>query len=400
VVHEVAVVTNRVGRPKVIIVGAGLGGLAAALALAKRGFDVEVHEQARTLREVGAGLTLSRGAQRVLEDIGVLAAVRQQASVTRAMAFLHYRTGALLDGGYDHSDGSIDDGRGAGMHIHRSDLHTILTEAFVERRPGALVLGHQLVGVEDRGAKVSAVFGDRSSATGDLLVGADGLRSAVRTLLWGHDVPSFTGQVAYRCLVPGSIAAPFLERAGRAAVYFGPDRVFNRYSLRKGAIVNCVAIARTDTWREEGWTTPATRSELLALYDGWHQDVRGLMASAPSDGLAKWALYDREPLERWGLGRATLLGDAAHPMLPFLGLGAAMAIEDGVVLARALELEPDAGGLERYEAARLARTESVMLDARRERRLVQSGDPDRYDAAAAPSRNPVYYDFDPVNQAI
>jgi salicylate hydroxylase len=387
-------------KPKILIIGAGLGGLTAALALMSRGFAVEVHEQAHEIAEVGAGLTVSRSAQRVMEDIGVLDSVRRRASITRAMAFLHYRSGALLDGGYDHGDGSIDDGRSAGIHIHRADLHAILSDALTQRCPTALCLGHRLIEMQESANAITAEFANGASATGHLLVGADGLRSVVRSLLWGPDAPRFTGQVAYRCLVPGTVAAPFLRRAGRAAVYFGPQRVFNRYSLREGAIVNCVAIARTDVELAEGWTMPATRAELMSLYTGWHPDVCGLLANAPSEGVSKWALYDRDPLERWGVSRATLLGDAAHPMLPFLGLGAAMAIEDGVVLARALELEGDERGLARYEAARRDRTASVVLDSRREGVLVQARDPNRYDAAAAPSRNPGYHDFDPVTGVI
>jgi salicylate hydroxylase len=380
--------------PKVLIVGAGLGGLAAAVALTRRGVRVEVYEQATALGEVGAGLTVSRGAQRVLAELGVLEDVRAQASLTQAMAFLHFRTGALLDGGYDRSDGTADDGRAGGVHIHRADLHRILTDTLARQAPGALRLGRRLVGLDDDGDRVTARFADGSAARGDIVVGADGLHSTVRGLLWGQAQPRFTGQVAFRCLIPGAVARPYLAAAGRAAVYFGPGRVFNRYTLRRGAIVNCVAIARTDRWREEGYTAPAAPEELIALYQGWHPDVLGLLGQAPRQLLNKWALYDREPLACWRQGRVTLLGDAAHPMLPFLGLGAAMALEDGGVLARALEPGAGPAALDRYEQARRPRTELVMRESRREGQLVQSRDPSRYDADAAPSRNPAYYDFD------
>jgi salicylate hydroxylase len=382
---------------RVLVVGAGLGGLTAALALDAAGIEVEVHEQAAALGEVGAGLTLSRGAQHVLAEIGLLGEVLARASAVRSNAFLHYRTGQLLDGGVDASDGAPADATevGPNVQMHRADLHAVLADALTRRAPAALLLGQVLVDVEDLGDRVRARFADGSSADGDLLVGADGLRSVVRRHLWGDGLPRFTGQVAFRALVPGPLAAPFVAGIGRAAVYLGPGRVFNRYVLRQGALVNCVAIARTDSWRDEGWTTPATGDELASLYNGWHPDVLGLIGAAPT--LTKWALYDREPLPRWRRGRVTLLGDAAHPMLPFLGLGAAMAIEDGIVLARALAASPDTDGLVRYEAARRPRTTEVMLQSRHEGTLVQARDPDAFVPATAPSRNATYYDFDPAH---
>ena len=385
--------------PRILIVGAGLGGLTAAIALVRRGFSVEVYEQAPALGEVGAGLTLSRGAQRVFADLGLADAIRAKASITRSMAFLHYRTGALLHGGFDFTDGTVDSGEPGGLHIHRADLHAILAEAFARLAPDALYLNRRLVGIDESGGGVRATFADGSVAEGDLLIGADGLRSAVRQILWGDGAPRFTGQVAYRCLVPRDVATPFMG-AGRAAVYFGPDRVFNRYSLRRGAIVNCAAISRADGWTGEGWTTRASPEELCALYEGWHADVLGLMANAPREHLIKWALFDRAPLDGWRQGPVSLTGDAAHPMLPFLGLGAAMAIEDALMLARALAADPSTAGLDRYEAARRPRTNKVAELSRHQGELVQARDPDRYDAAAAPAHDPAFHDFDPLTAPI
>ncbi len=388
-------------RTRVLVVGAGLGGLTAALALHARGIEVQVFEQAPALGEVGAGLTVSRGAQRVLAELGVLGEIRRRASVVRSNAFLHYRTGALLDGAVDPTDGSADalDDEPRNLQVHRADLHAVLAVALRDRAPGALHLSHRLVDLVSGADGVTAVFADGRTTRGDLLVGADGLRSVVRGRLFGVQQPRFTGQVAFRCLVPGELASPYVARTGRAAVWIGPGRVLNRYALRRGATVNCVAIARTDSWTGEGWTTPATPEELVALYDGWHPDVTGLLAVAPREQLAKWALYDRPPLPRWRDGRVSLLGDAAHPMLPFLGLGSAMAIEDGLVLAQALAASPDEAGLESYESARRPRTEEVLLASRHEGTLVQGRDPDLLDLSAAPSRNASFYDFDPAAQA-
>jgi salicylate hydroxylase len=380
---------------RISIVGAGLGGLTAALALIQSGHSVRVFEQAPELREVGAGITISRGAQRIFEVLGIQDAIKARSSFTPHMAFLHYRTAAMLYGKYDFGDGSGDSEEMVGRHMHRADLHAILADAVERAAPGTISLGRQVAALEETNAAVRLLFNDGAIADSDILVGADGIRSVVRETLWGGGEPRFTGQVAWRCMIPIELAKPFMS-AGRAAVYLGPDRVFNRYSLRRGALVNCVAIARTDAWRGEGWSTPATHEELLTHYAGWHPDVTGLMARAPTEHLIKWGLFDRDPLPEWGAGRVTLLGDAAHPMLPFLGLGAAMAIEDGIVLAKAIELAgATPSALRRYEAARRARAGEMQEQSRLQGKAAQSVDPDNYDHAATPAANRAFYDFDP-----
>jgi salicylate hydroxylase len=179
-------------------------------------------------------------------------------------------------------------------------------------------------------------------------------------------------------------------------VFQGPGRVFNRYTIRQGALVNCVGIIKTDQWLDDGWSTPADREEMLGDYQGWHPEVTALIERG--ERMIKWGLFDRPPLTRWSEGRLTLLGDAAHPMLPFLGLGAAMAIEDALILARALRASPTiAAALNCYELARRARTALVQQQAARQGELVQSCDPDRFDANAAPSHNPAFYAYDPVS---
>lgn len=384
-------------RPHILIAGAGLGGLTAAIALVQRGFAVDLFEQAPVLGEVGAGLTVSRSAQSVFAEIGILDRVRAIASLTSRIAFLHYRTGRMLTGAVDDSDGRWHaDKPEGGIHIHRADMHALLAARFAELAPGRLHLGRRITGLTDASGPVRIAFADGGEMRGDLLIGADGVRSVVREHLWGEGAPRFTGQLAYRFMVPGDIAAPFLSEAGRAAVFLGPGRVFNRYTLRGGAIVNCVGITRSDAWTGEGWSTPADRGEMLALYEGWHPDVVGLMAAAPPDHLIKWALFDRPPLPGWRRGRTTLLGDAAHPMLPFLGLGAAMAIEDGMVLARALSLSPDGDGLSLYEDLRRPRVDRIADLSRIQGELSQARDPDDYDPAAAPAQDPAIQAYDPV----
>lgn len=383
---------------KILIIGAGLGGLVAGLALRQRGFDVEMHEAAPQLGEVGAGLTLSRGAQHVFRALGIQDRVAALACRSSAFPFLHYRDGRLLAGAHDYGDGGPDDGvADVGRQIHRADLHAVLVAAFAERGP-PVHLGHALTGIDESADRVTASFANGETATANALIGADGVRSVARGMLWGHDSPRFTGQIAYRFLVPIDEARAFMS-AGRGAVFLGPKRTFNRYTLRGGSIVNCVGIVATDQWVGEGWSTPATRDEILATFEGWHPDVTSLMALATSS--IKWGIFDRAPLPVWASGRATLLGDAAHAMLPFLGMGAAMAIEDGIILARAFEQEREViAAFARYEAARKPRTALVHAKSIEQGQLTQARDPDNYDHAAAPAGDSAITGYDPVTAAI
>ncbi len=383
---------------KVLIIGAGLGGLVAALALRQQGHAVEVYEAAPALGEAGAGLTLSRGAQHVFRALGIQQQVAALACRSSAFPFLHYRTGALLAGAFDQGSGAADDGiADVGRQIHRADLHRVLAEACAAARARVHV-GHRLVDITQGAGSVTARFERGESASGDVLIGADGVRSAVRGVLWGADAPRFTAQVAYRFLVPMAEARPFMD-AGRGAVFLGPGRTFNRYTLRGGSMVNCVGIVAAGAWVGEGWATPASRDELLAVFAGWHPDVTGLMAQAASS--IKWGLFERAPLNQWAQGRASLLGDAAHAMLPFLGMGAAMAIEDAMILARAFAAEGEAvPALARYEAARKPRTALIQAKSAEQGVLTQARDPDTYDGAAAPSSDPAITGFDPVTASI
>jgi salicylate hydroxylase len=368
------------------------------IALRRFGFDVEICEQAAELVEAGAGLSLSQAVLSVFRWLDLDAEIARASAITAGMAFLHYRSGALLAGRMDLGEGSGDPQAPlAARQIHRADLQQLLVAAYL-RRGGILRLGRRLVAFERASSGLTAHFSDGSVTEGDLLIGADGLKSRVRSLLWGEQAARFTGQVAYRFLVPIELGRPFLQ-FGRSAVFQGPGCVFNRYTIRQGRLINCVGIVATDDWQDEGWSIAAAREEVLAFYQGWHSDVTGLIGLG--NQMIKWGLFDRPPLPRWSLDRVTLLGDAAHPMLPFLGLGAAMAIEDAMILARSLRRESaPAAAFARYESARLPRTRLVQQQSNHQGALVQSGDPDRFDAATAPSHDPVFYAYDPVTAEI
>lgn len=380
----------------IVVAGAGLGGLTAALALQRAGFRVRVFEQAPVLGEVGAGISLSAGICRALASLGIGQALLRASSPCPNVAFVDYRTGALLAGKIE--DAPADRGLDTDRHIHRADLHALLLGAVRANDADAVRTDKQLTAVSQTAAVVTAEFADGTSAQGDLLVAADGARSAVRGLLFDETVPEFAGQVAYRCLVPAADARPFFHGA---AVSVGQGRIFHRYALRGGALINVVGIAQTMEWADEGWNTPATTREFAALYGDFHPDVTGLIKAAPADSLIKWGLFVRPRFTGWSRGRVTLLGDAAHPILPFLGLGAALAIEDGVVLARALAAHDDvAGALAAYERARIDRVDAVRDKTIRQGEIIQSARPGNDDLAASPSQEAPLFQYDPLTASI
>ena len=383
---------------KIIIIGAGLGGLTAGLALRRSGFTVELHEAAAELSEVGAGLTLSRGAQSVFRALGIQDRVAAFACRSASLPFMHFRSGAVLAGAYDNSNGQPDDGTAdVARQIHRADLQQVLADSFAQSGPG-VITGHKLVATEQDDTAVTVRFANGDSTTGDVLIGADGVRSVVRDTVVSSDSPRFTRQLAYRFLVPAERAAPFMG-SGRSGVYIGPKRTFNRYTLRGGSIVNCVGIVASEGWAGEGWSTSASIEEMQQAFAGWHKDVGGLIDQA--EMAIKWGLFDRSPLAGWTQGRITLLGDAAHAMLPFLGMGAAMSIEDGMILARAFAAETGiSAALARYEAARLPRTALLHAKSVEQGELTQARNPDRYNGVAAPAADPKILAFDPVTAPI
>ena len=386
---------RRMTDQRALVIGAGLGGLTVALALLRAGWQVRVYEQAPQLGEAGAGITLSPGAGRALSSLGLESMLLTASLPIPDIAFVHYHSGALLAGTFDKGT-PPDHGFDKPRHIHRADLHAILLAAVIAMDRDAVVTNKRLVRVEHNATGVEARFSDHTTAAADLLVAADGTRSAVRHQLFDDAPPQFAEQVAFRCLIPREIAAPFMS-AGNAVVSIGPSRIFNRYVIRGGALVNVIGIARSDRWRGEGWNTPATIDDFLLEYDGFHEDVTGLIKLSPPETLIKWGLFVRPPIAQWSVGRVVLLGDAAHPILPFLGLGAALAIEDGIVLSRALaEASTVEGAFAAFQQARVARVETVRTETIRQGEIIQASDPDAVAVTRSPSQNTDLFDYDPT----
>ena len=349
---------RRMSLGRIAVVGAGLGGLTAALAMLRRGYEVTVYEQASALTEVGAGLQLSANGTCVLFDLGLEQAVMQTAVVPAEKVIRLWDTGQAWKA-FDAGQVSVALYGFPYVTLHRHDLHRLLAEAVRQARPDAIVLGARLTGLEQDGRGVSLRFADGREARAELVVGADGVHSQVRRSLFGEDQPHFTGVVAWRGVIEAGRLPPHLREA-TSVTWIGPGGHVVHYPLRRGELVNYVSVVERGDWQVESWSVQGSVEECLADYPGWHGDVQTLIAATGRPH--KWALFGRAPMPLWSQGRATLLGDACHPMPPFLAQGAAMALEDALVLARSLEAHGDdhAGAFAGYEQARIPRTSHAM----------------------------------------
>ncbi|GLK44216.1 monooxygenase [Novosphingobium resinovorum] len=388
------------GMTDIIIVGGGIAGLTAALGLQRQGLKVRLFEQAAQFGDVGAGITLSQPASRGLFSLGLRDAIERDADIPVRAGGADYRTGERI-GGPDQ----IALAREAGeipyfYQLHRADMHAILADAVYAMDPETIALNRQVVALAQDAAGVAARFADGSEERAPVLVGADGINSRVRAILFGEESPRFTGQSAYRFLIPVEQVQAQMH-LGPSVNYLGPDRQLLRYLIRHGTVVNGVAFVKTDNWTGEGWSTPATNAEMLEKFADWNEDVKALLRAAPAEGTRKWALFDRDPLPQWTVDRVTLMGDAAHPMLPFLGLGAAMGIEDAVVFARAFATAGDpVAALHRYEATRRERANRVLLRSRRQGEINQSSDPEMRKRNGADPENENLMTYDPATTEI
>lgn len=343
---------------RVLIAGAGIGGLTAALAALRQGHEVEVYEQASELKEVGAGVQLSANGTRVLYALGVGEELKSLSCEATGKEIRLWNTGETWKL-FDLGKVSIERYGFPYFTVYRPDLLDVLARAVRRLKADAIRLGRKCVGFTQTDGEVRLDLEDGTTATGDLLVGADGVHSRIRQTLFGADKPQFSGIIAWRGIIPMERLPARMER--RVGVnWVGPGGHVVHYPLRGGAVLNFVgALERTD-WQIESWSARGTTEELAADYRGWHEDIQTLIRNIPVPH--KWALMVRPPMPRWTVGRVTLLGDACHSMVPFLAQGAVMAMEDGLILARALtELDGDvASRLARYEEARRERTRRAV----------------------------------------
>jgi salicylate hydroxylase len=351
-----------VGTTEIAVIGGGIGGLTAALAMAQRGLDVAVFEQAHELAEVGAGLHVSPNGVKVLHALGLRDALAAVAGHPRSIVTRHFATGvpnfeSAFDDAFDARYGA------PFLSLHRADLLALLANAVNNEPRVSLALGSRVVRVDEDSVGATVVFEDGRHVSVGTVVAADGVHSRIRAGMHGGIATRFTGHVAYRGMaataeLPVGLVEPKFN------IWVGPGRHFVAYPVRRGELTNYVALVEEEGWTEESWTTKADNNVLAAAFDGWHETVRALVGHTLRGECYKWALLGRDPLPYWSTGRVTLLGDAAHPMVPYLAQGAVMAIEDAWVLAASLANSPDtAAAFSRYERARLDRTAAVQTAA-------------------------------------
>lgn len=372
---------------RIAVVGAGLGSPATAALLQDAGYEVKVYEQSPGFSRIGAGINLSPNVMRVLDRIGVGQPLAKKGARSENWVSREWDTGELL---LDYPLGEEAEKRyGAPyMCVHRGDFHQLLINRVA---PGTIEFGKRLVGFEQDGAVVTLAFGDGTRAEADLVIGADGVRSRCRELLVGLGAPSYSGFVAYRSIFSRSLlpGIPLVDYEK----WWGPGGwLYLTYFITSGRDEYfTVACAPEAEWRHEGSSVPASREELRAAFSGFHPDVLRQIAVVP--GATKWAIYDAEPLPVWSRGRVVLLGDACHAMTPYMGQGAAMAIEDGAMLTRCLaHAEGDVDhALRMYELNRKDRTAAVQKESRKNTWLKSTADPDwvwAYDVFEQPLKQP------------
>ena len=340
-----------------MVVGGGIGGLTAAIALQQRGIDVTVYESTPALREIGAGVALGPNAMKVLGALGLQNAVREISGAYENNVLRSWNTGRAISSSSQRAQ--AEQFGAAGATVHRADLLDVLARALGR---DVVRLDARCTGVENGPSAAIVHFADGRHDQADVVVGADGIHSVVRAAVQGPDRPRFTGKICYRSVVDASRIAGGPDIA-ESSQWLGPHGTIVLYPLRGHALVNVVCHYDDDGYTHESWVARCDADEVRTRYADWHQSLHALFAAA--DVWYKWALYDRDPIERWTDRRITVLGDAAHPMLPYLGQGACQTIEDGYVLAAALatEAEPQAG-LELYERSRRPRANRVVLTAR------------------------------------
>ncbi len=342
-------------KPRVTIVGGGIGGMTAAVAIGQAGFATTLLEAAPAFGDIGAGVTLSPNAMKGMDFIGVSETVASAGVEPSRQRIQHWRDGRTL---VPMERASARARYGVPyVTVHRADLHAVLVAA---ARDAGVSLHTDAAVADTEGA--TAILNDGRRIAGDVLIGADGLKSVVRRRFEGV-AAHFTGHVAWRGLAP--IDESLADLIDPPGVHIGPGRMVTRYPVRGETLLNMVFFARQDGWTEDGWQIPATIDDLSTTFAGWCDEVARMIAAAGAGPLYKWAINARSPLPSWTTGgNVALLGDAAHAMTPFLGQGAACAIEDAVVLARALSDSADpAESLARYVAARKGRADYIQTES-------------------------------------
>src|SRR6476660_6524749 len=336
-------------KKRVAVVGAGLGGLTAAGLLQRAGFSVKVYEHAPAFSRIGAGIILSANVSKVMRRLGIESAlveagIKSQTYISRAWDSGETMYQIVFDAESERRYG------GPYVHIHRGDLHTVLERAVT---PGTIMFNHRLVDLKESSDAIRLIFENGATTEADIVVGADGIRSKVRELLLGPELPRFVGAAAYRAIFPAErlrgVQIPDCTK------WWGPDRHCLPYFLTsRRDEVYAIGVVPAPGWDSDEASTASSRDEYLEAFAGFHMDLRRVLEAV--DSVSLWPIFDRERDDRWSGGRIVLLGDACHPMRPFMAAGGAMAIEDAAILSRCLaQFDGPAEAYRWYEATRIER---------------------------------------------
>jgi len=343
----------------ILISGAGIGGLSAALCLLKSGHSVRIFEQAAAFNNLGAGIQCGANALRVFDYLDLLSEIEALSVEPKRAEFRDYKTGDIL---YQIPFGK--DYRrlykAPYLHIHRSDLHQILLNAVARLAPQALEMNSKVIQVEETSNNVNITLSDQRSISGDCLIACDGIKSSIRSKLFAQTPARFTGNVAWRGVLPTEqLPENFMDAV--VSNFVGPDKHMVIYYLRKQQLVNFIGVVENSNWTDDSWVSKSPWEELQSDFAGWHPSVQSIINAMDKEQCFRWALYDHAPLKNWSTQRITLLGDAAHATLPFMASGAAIAIEDARILQRSLDqTENLSDGLQMYQRNRLKRTTKVQ----------------------------------------
>lgn len=370
-------------RLSIAVIGAGMGGLATAAALRRAGIDATVYEQAQQFARLGAGIQIGCNAMKVLRGLGLESTLRASSFYPRSWNNREWDTGEVR---FDMIFGEAAERKYGAPYLlaHRGDLHAALASAV----PSDLVrLDHRVTGIDQTPDGVALAFANGARVTADAVIAADGVHSTTRAMLFGADKPNFTGRIAYRTTFPAALLDG--DALDECTKWWGPDRHIVIYYVKPDrSEVYFVTSQPEPGFTVESWSARGDVGELRQAFEGFHDQVRRVLAACPA--VHKWALVDRDPLPRWSEGKVALLGDASHPMTPYMAQGAAMAIEDAAILSRCFagidrDGIPDA--FRRFEATRKERTARVQATSRTNTWLRDRTDPDwlyGYDAWEAP----------------
>ena len=362
----------------IAIIGAGIGGMTAAVTLAKKGVKVSIFEQAPELSEVGAGLTITPNATKGLMYLGLEKQMKEVGMAHAQQGVRHFETGEMIVP-LERGEKMLEKYGAYQFQAHRADVHNVLIDELKLHNSNTIYTDHELIDLNEKNNSVELVFSNNETHEVDFVIGADGNRSVVRKIILGDDDPQFAGYVAWRGLVPVELLGEDdFDECGSSA-FIAPGRVFARYLVRNGELYNYVAFLATDEWAEEGWAIPSKVDIVMDIFSDYNQQVKNIIAATPANELFKWGIFAREPVSKWSTKNITLLGDAAHPLEPFMGQGASLAIEDGVVLGRIIEDSDSSDEIvSRYESARIERAHFVTEHSKRAGARFTGIDPEKY----------------------